>query len=101
MSESEWDKTYETNYQSPLWRMVKERAEKKDISYFAAYREVLPEYQLRPQALSMLYVESTSGKLVPLSAVARLESGFGPLTVNHSVQFGMSVRSPIVFGPQP
>ena len=45
MPESEWDKTYETNYQSPLWRMVKERAEKKDISYFAAYREVLPEYQ--------------------------------------------------------
>jgi hypothetical protein len=45
MPESEWDKTYETNYQSPLWTMVKERAEKKDISYFAAYREVLPEYQ--------------------------------------------------------
>ena len=34
----------------------------------------------------MLYVESTSGKLVPLSAVARLESGFGPLSVNHSGQ---------------
>ncbi len=30
--------------------------------------------------------QSTSGKLVPLSAVARLESGFGPLTVNHSGQ---------------
>jgi HAE1 family hydrophobic/amphiphilic exporter-1 len=48
--------------------------------------ELLPEYQMRPQSLSMLYVESTSGKLVPLSAVARLESGFGPLSVNHSGQ---------------
>jgi len=48
--------------------------------------ELLPEYQLRPESLSMLYVQSTSGKLVPLSAVARLESGFGPLSVNHSGQ---------------
>ena len=48
--------------------------------------ELLPEYQLRPQSLSMLYVQSTSGKLVPLNAVARLESGFGPLSVNHSGQ---------------
>ena len=48
--------------------------------------ELLPEYQLRPQSLSMLYVQSTSGRLVPLSAVARLESGFGPLSVSHSGQ---------------
>jgi HAE1 family hydrophobic/amphiphilic exporter-1 len=48
--------------------------------------ELMPEYQLRPQSLSMLYVQSTSGKLVPLNAVARLESGFGPLSVNHSGQ---------------
>jgi HAE1 family hydrophobic/amphiphilic exporter-1 len=48
--------------------------------------ELLPEYQLRPEALSMLYVQSSSGKLVPLNAVARLESGFGPLSVNHSGQ---------------
>ena len=48
--------------------------------------ELLPEYQLRPESLPMLYVQSTGGKLVPLSAVARLESGFGPLSVNHSGQ---------------
>jgi hypothetical protein len=45
MPESEMDRHYETDYRSPLWRMVKKRAEEKDISYFAAYREVLPEYQ--------------------------------------------------------
>ena len=45
MPESESDMHYEENYQSPLWRMIKKRAEQKDISYFAAYREVLPEYQ--------------------------------------------------------
>jgi len=45
MPDSEMNMHYEENYQSPLWRMVKERAEQKDISYFAAYREILPEYQ--------------------------------------------------------
>jgi hypothetical protein len=45
MSESELNMHYEENYQSPLWRMVKRHAEQKDICYFAAYREVLPEYQ--------------------------------------------------------
>ena len=41
----ESDMQYEENYKSPLWTMIKKRAEQKDISYFAAYREVLPEYQ--------------------------------------------------------
>jgi hypothetical protein len=45
MPESELDKHYEENYKSPLWNLVKNRAEQKDISYYAAYREALPEYQ--------------------------------------------------------
>src|SRR5438552_18693894 len=34
--------------------------------------ELLPEYQLDPEALSMLYVRSSKGGLVPLNAVASL-----------------------------
>jgi len=45
--------------------------------------EVLPQYQRDPAALSQLYVRSTTGKLVPLEAVATLRRGVGPLTVNH------------------
>jgi HAE1 family hydrophobic/amphiphilic exporter-1 len=45
--------------------------------------ELLPEYQEDSDALSMLYVRSSKGQLVPLNAVAKLTPGIGPLTVNH------------------
>ena len=45
--------------------------------------ELEPEYQLEPSALSLLYVRSSSGNLVPLGTVAALDRTVGPLTVNH------------------
>jgi hydrophobe/amphiphile efflux-1 (HAE1) family protein len=48
--------------------------------------ELLPEFQTGPDALSLLYVRSNAGALVPLSAVARISSGVSPLTVNHQGQ---------------
>jgi HAE1 family hydrophobic/amphiphilic exporter-1 len=48
--------------------------------------ELKPEYRLDPAALSLLYVKSSSGRLVPLNAVADLSNNLGPLTVNHSGQ---------------
>jgi hydrophobic/amphiphilic exporter-1 (mainly G- bacteria), HAE1 family len=45
--------------------------------------QLLPEYQADPVALSLLYIRSSSGQLVPLDAVARVSRGMGPLTVNH------------------
>jgi HAE1 family hydrophobic/amphiphilic exporter-1 len=45
--------------------------------------EVDPKHQRDPAALSLLYVRSSSGKLVPLDTVATLREGLGPLTVNH------------------
>jgi HAE1 family hydrophobic/amphiphilic exporter-1 len=45
--------------------------------------ELDPQYQMDPSALSLLYVRSTSGSLVPLDTVARLTRSLGPLTVNH------------------
>jgi HAE1 family hydrophobic/amphiphilic exporter-1 len=45
--------------------------------------ELEPKYQADPSALSMLYIRSSKGQLVPLSTVANLTRGVGPLTVNH------------------
>jgi len=45
--------------------------------------EVKPEYQLDPAALSLLYIRSSRGDLVPLNAVAGLSRGVGPMTINH------------------
>jgi hydrophobic/amphiphilic exporter-1 (mainly G- bacteria), HAE1 family len=45
--------------------------------------ELEPQYQRDPAALSLLYIRSSGGQLVPLTAVARLTRDQGPLTVNH------------------
>jgi HAE1 family hydrophobic/amphiphilic exporter-1 len=45
--------------------------------------ELEPKYQTDPSALSMLYIRSNKGQLVPLSTVASLTRSVGPLTVNH------------------
>ena len=47
---------------------------------------VAPEFQRDPAALSMLYVRSSSGRLVPLNTVARVTTGAGPLSVSHTGQ---------------
>jgi HAE1 family hydrophobic/amphiphilic exporter-1 len=54
------------------------------------YRVILeldPAYQDDPSALSLLYVRSGNGKLIPLSEVADLQTTVGPLTINHSEQY--------------
>ena len=45
--------------------------------------ELEPRYQTDPSVLSMLYVRSNTGALVPLNAVATLKNTIGPLAVNH------------------
>ena len=45
--------------------------------------ELAPRYQLNMAAIDALYVPSTTGKLVPLRAVAEIEPGVGPLSVGH------------------
>src|SRR5882724_10961783 len=45
--------------------------------------ELDPAYQRDPNELSLLYVRSQSGKLVPLNSVARLTPTIGPLTITH------------------
>jgi len=53
---------------------------------FAVIMELEPQHQMDPGALSLLYVRSSSGALVPLSGIANIRQGYGPLTVNHSGQ---------------
>jgi hydrophobic/amphiphilic exporter-1 (mainly G- bacteria), HAE1 family len=48
--------------------------------------ELLPQFQQDVPALRMLYVQSSDGTLVPLSAVATLTQSVGPLAINHSGQ---------------
>jgi HAE1 family hydrophobic/amphiphilic exporter-1 len=45
--------------------------------------EMLPQFQRDPNVLNLLYVSSSSGRLVPLAGVSRVSTGVGPLTVAH------------------
>jgi len=51
-----------------------------------AYRvitETENEFQLDPSLLALLYVRSSSGQLVPLNTIAKLNYTLGPLSINH------------------
>jgi HAE1 family hydrophobic/amphiphilic exporter-1 len=65
--------------------------------------EVEPRFQRDPDVLSMLYIRSTNGRLVPLKAVARLTRGVGPLTVTHlgqlpSVTISFNLKPGVALG---
>lgn len=53
---------------------------------FWVIAELQPQFQTGPQDLSQLYVRSSNGSLVPLSAVAHVTENLGPLAVNHTGQ---------------
>jgi hypothetical protein len=44
MAEPTSDKHYEEKFEFPLLKLIRKRAEEKDISYAEAYREVQSEY---------------------------------------------------------
>ncbi|HEY6000781.1 MAG TPA: efflux RND transporter permease subunit [bacterium] len=48
--------------------------------------QTLPEYQRDPAALDLLSIRTAKGELVPLSTLATMRAGLGPLTVNHAGQ---------------
>ena len=48
--------------------------------------ELAPEFQANPAAISMLYVRSAKGDLVPLSSLATVTQNTGPLSVAHQGQ---------------
>ncbi len=65
--------------------------------------QVAPQYQRDPSALSLLYVQSNAGKLVPLSTVVTTRQTAGPLSVNHtgqlpSVTLSFNLRPGVALG---
>jgi HAE1 family hydrophobic/amphiphilic exporter-1 len=48
--------------------------------------ELLPRYQTDPSVLSMLYIRSSKGQLIPLKSVVTQSESVGPLQINHSGQ---------------
>ncbi|WP_367275538.1 efflux RND transporter permease subunit, partial [uncultured Nevskia sp.] len=63
------------------------------INQYRVVLEVPPEFRKRPDALDQLYVKSTSGSLVPLSAVATATTVRGPLVLSHLGQLPAATLS--------
>ncbi|HXD00246.1 MAG TPA: efflux RND transporter permease subunit, partial [Verrucomicrobiae bacterium] len=57
------------------------------LNQYHVVLEALPELQTNPKKLENLFVTSTSGGAVPLSAFMHFESDSSPLSVNHQGQF--------------
>ena len=57
------------------------------LNQYRVVLELADEFRSSPDALSRLYLRSTNGTQVPLSAVAHFEDSHVPLAVNHQGQF--------------
>jgi multidrug efflux pump subunit AcrB len=57
------------------------------LSQYRVVLEADPNFQLNPGDLSKLYVKSSTGQAVPLSAFATLQTKTAPLTITHQGQF--------------
>ncbi|MEQ1352756.1 MAG: multidrug efflux RND transporter permease subunit [Candidatus Acidiferrum sp.] len=57
------------------------------LNQYHVVMEVAPELQKGPEALSLIYVPSKTGKLIPLSAFAHYEPSNTALSVNHQGVF--------------
>jgi hydrophobe/amphiphile efflux-1 (HAE1) family protein len=57
------------------------------LNQYRVILEAVPHYQLTPESLNKVYVKSTTGQMVPLSAFAHLRTGTAPLAINHEGQF--------------
>jgi multidrug efflux pump len=57
------------------------------LTQYHVILEVAPRFQQDPDALTALYVKSSAGPQVPLSAVSHFERDSAPLAINHQGQF--------------
>jgi len=57
------------------------------LNQYHVVMELEPRYWERPDALSNIYVRSTTGQSVPLTAVTKFQMGTGPIQVNHQGLF--------------
>jgi HAE1 family hydrophobic/amphiphilic exporter-1 len=58
-----------------------------DVSEYQVIMELLPKFQSDPSVLSLLYIRSSGGKLVPLSTLTRAVRTTGPQAINHQSQY--------------
>jgi hydrophobe/amphiphile efflux-1 (HAE1) family protein len=65
----------------------------RPLNQYHVVMEVAPEYQMDPDALRNIYVKSTTGMMVPLSAVTHFEQQRIPLAVNHQSQLPAATLS--------
>ena len=56
------------------------------VNYYQVILETQPDFQIGPDDLARVYLKTSSGTTVPLSAVTRFERTVGPLQVNHQGQ---------------
>jgi multidrug efflux pump len=56
------------------------------LNQYHVVMEVAPEFRDNPDSLKNIFVKSTSGSMVPLSAVTHMEARRIPLAVNHQSQ---------------
>ena len=59
----------------------------KGLNQYHVVMEVSPEFQPGPEALSLIYVPASGGKLIPLNAFAHYEPSNTALSVNHQGVF--------------
>jgi HAE1 family hydrophobic/amphiphilic exporter-1 len=65
---------------------------------YSVIMEVAPQFQRTPDALSKLYIRSSTGPLVPLDAVVKMRRQTGPLSINH---FGQLPAVTVSFNLRP
>ena len=63
------------------------------LNQYFVVMEIAPQFLQSPESLKDVYVQSTSGKMVPLMSFATYALGTTPLAVNHQGQFVASTIS--------
>jgi len=57
------------------------------LNQYRVILEIEPQFQLTPESLDKIYVKSSTGRMVPLSAFATVKVATAPLTIVHQGQF--------------
>jgi multidrug efflux pump len=63
------------------------------LNQYRVILEVKPEFQQKPDKLQDIYIRSTLGGKVPLSAITRVAESTGPLAISHQGQFPATTLS--------
>ena len=63
------------------------------LNQYRVILETKPDFQQHPRKLDDIYIRSTGGGKVPLSAITRVEETTGPLVISHQGQFPATTLS--------